>query len=278
MWLLVRRWLVAVLPLGGVGGCALDYGAFSVQPSDSAATGGTAAGGGSGATGSGAAGSGAAGSGAAGSGAAGGAGPSGGASAGGFGGGGAAGGAGGVGGAAGGAGNAGGSGPVDVKYEATVADCTSTVNLSPDNCETQAGTGHMVIDTFLGSFDSTPYHVFLRFDFDASFQGKTVTSAVLRLEASDHNFTPGPSGELWQVAPFSRADLFVSLPANVGASPIGADLGSLDTGDVAQWSIPPHLITPNGALTLAVRPTSGDALAYWNNNGSVPPSLTVTAE
>lgn len=245
-------------------GCALDYGAFSVD-----ATGGNGTTGGAGTGGSGA------GSSTGGS-------STGGSSAGGSANGGSS--TGGSGGTANGGGNpggqgqggAGGAGPCVVNYFAVVSDCVEPSSPDPDLCRSQLGIGHMLVDTSYTSVDSLPRHIYLRFDIEAALPS-TLASARIRLVTSNHALNGAVStGELWQVQPFDRTDLFFGTPNPVGGSPVGSDKGSVGAGEVVEWALPTAPIQQDASLHFGILPLSDDGLVYWTGQGADPPQLIVS--
>jgi len=255
-------------------GCALDYGAFSVQ-----STGGqdTTGGAGTGATGGGGAGSATGGS-ATGGGATGGSTTGGGANGGGATGGSATGGSGVGGSGAGGQGQggAGGAGPCVVTYQAVVSDCVEPSDPDPDLCRSQLGVGHMLVDTSYTSTDSLPRNIYLRFDIDTP-PPTNIASAEVQLVTSNHALNGAAStGELWQVQPFSRADLFIGIPTIVGAVPVGNDKGSTGSDSPVTWAAPTAPIQQGASLYFGVLPLSNDGLVYWTIEGAEPPRLVVS--
>ena len=194
------------------------------------------------------------------------------------------GGTGGMGGGVGGAGGAGGVGgqggeaamPVTITYGAAVADCIYIGMEDPDVCAADLPINAMTVDASV-STNLLPGHSYLRFDLDGQLAGKTVTEVRLRLTVSDDMSAASvSSGELHEVEPFTRPDLFVEAPMAVAS--LGADQGAVMPNDVVEWVLPTALVAPNGSVFLGVLPVSTNGVDYWNNDGAAPPLLLVTAE
>lgn len=171
----------------------------------------------------------------------------------------------------------GGEGPGQVTYTAVVADCIKPSAPDPDVCETEAGSGVMTVDTqFNPMLDPTPRNAYIRFDLDGALAGKTVDAATLTLRVT--SISGGESnqtGELWEVEPFVRADLFVMTPATIGATPIGANQGAVALGAQVDFSIPTSLVSPNDSVTVGLLPLTTNGVDYYNTNGVEPPILVI---
>ncbi|MBK9258438.1 MAG: hypothetical protein IPM54_01225 [Polyangiaceae bacterium] len=165
--------------------------------------------------------------------------------------------------------------PTMLTVVASVAECISPTVLDPDICEAETGMGEMSTD----ENDSTtmlPIYAFVRFDIDGTITNKIVDAVTLKLTVTDSSKAPGPhSGEIWQVEPFSEADLSNGVPAKVGGVPIGPDKGAVTQSQVITWSLPKNLAAPNAGVHLGLFPLSSDGVNYWNRAGKSPPELIV---
>lgn len=180
------------------------------------------------------------------------------------------------GGGTGGQGGGGGADPVTITYGAAVADCIYIGMEDPDLCAADPPIDSMTVDASV-STNLLPGHSYLRFDLDGQLAGKTVTEARLRLTvSSDMNASSISTGELHEVAAFTRPDLFVAAPMAVAS--LGADQGAVMPNDVVEWVLPTALVAPNGSVFLGVLPVDTNGVDYDNNDGAAPPVLLVTAE
>jgi hypothetical protein len=183
------------------------------------------------------------------------------------------GGVGGAGGAVGGLGGMGGAGgmPVlEVSYEAAVADCIEPAAPDPDLCETNAGAGLLDVDQMALK------HSYLRFDLDNQPTGKTVLEVRLVVVVADTaDAESDQSGEVWEVAPFDRLDLFAAAPAAQGMAPIAVSQGAVTMNQQVDFLLPLDLVQAGGVVFLGVLPVSTDGVNYFNNDGAIPPRLVV---
>lgn len=178
------------------------------------------------------------------------------------------------GGGQGGAQGGGGSGPVLHSYDATVADCIDPAAPDPDACALENGGTRMTADAQADTGGQR--RIFLRFDLDGAIAG-TIDSVVLRVTVpivagSESN----ASGSLWEVAPFTRADLFTAAPADVGASPLVMDLGAVVQGQVVDFELPTAAVAPGESVYFSIRTTSTNGVDYFNLTGTSPPELLIT--
>ena len=160
---------------------------------------------------------------------------------------------------------------------AVVADCIDLTVPDPDYCETTTGLGTFQIDALL-SVSNSPRHAFLRFDLDPSLVENTLTSIVLRLVvATTTNADSDDSGEVWQVAPFARPDLFAGDVANAGTAPSANTVGAVALGQIVEWSLPTTVVDGT-SVYLALRPISSNFATYVNLHGAPAdaPRLVVT--
>lgn len=170
----------------------------------------------------------------------------------------------------------GGAGPVTLTYPAAVADCVYIGMEDPDVCAAAPPVNTMTVDGAVSTV-MLPGHSFLRFDLDGQLAGATVTEVRLRLTVSDDsNAASVSTGELHEVAPFTRMDLFTAAPATV--APLGGDQGAVMPNDPVEWVLPSGIVAADGSVFLGVLPVDTDGVDYWNNDGAMPPVLLVTVE
>jgi hypothetical protein len=153
-----------------------------------------------------------------------------------------------------------------VVYVATVADCIDTASPDPDQCASPAEALWI---------DLPETEAYLRFEPDGAIAGATIVSATLRLTVGTYAQAQGEeSGELWEVAPFARADLFNGAPLTVG-SVLAGDQGVAEPGTTVDWSVPVALVAADTPVYLGVIPLGYNSTGYQNLNGSNPPRLIV---
>jgi hypothetical protein len=161
------------------------------------------------------------------------------------------------------------------EYDAVVADCIDITVPNPDVCETNAGAGEMTITTAHFSL-GTPHHGFVRFDLDTDVAQSQLMSITLELQVPNTMFADSiDSGNIWQVMPFDRPDLFIGQPVNVGNMPIANSMGPIVLGMTVDFALPTSIVD-GGSVYLAIRPTQANAVDYMNTNGVTPPKLIVT--
>lgn len=181
--------------------------------------------------------------------------------------------------AAGGAGGAGGEGGSEqvVTYLPMVADCVDPSLPDPDACASDQPLGTMGVDSDVGMLVTR--HSYLRFDLDEQLAGLRVTEVLLEITVSDHDDAESSSsGEIWQVEPFTRADLFVAAPAAVGPTALVGDNGAVAQLQTVVFALPVALVMPGAPVFLGVLPLETDGIDYWNLDGATPPRLVVTAQ
>ncbi len=273
-----RSWLAAVATIVGMAACSHDWDALDPRvgeagASTAASTGVTTGAGASSSTGPGGTTTGAtsSGSGAAGGGTGAATTSSGTSGAGG----GTSGAGGGTGGVGGGTTGAGGATTGSLSYAASVADCVDLMAPDPDACEAYTGAGQMSVD-LLEAMTGFPNASFLRFDLDDALAGATITGVTLRLVVTtDANAFGDEAGEIWEVAPFARPDLFTAVPAKVGNTSLAPSVGAVALGDTVDWTLPPTVVVAGGSVYLGIFPISENGVSYWNLNGTTPPALIV---
>jgi len=177
---------------------------------------------------------------------------------------------------AGGMGGTGGLPPGTLNVIASVADCVDTLNPDPDACEAIDGAGHLSVDGLVTA-TGNPSYGFLRFDIDDTLAGRTVTSVLLQLTVSDHADAGAPeSGDVWEVETFTRPDLFVAVPAQLGGAPLAPSLiGDVVNGDLVELTLPVDSVAANAPTTLGIYLSITNGVRYWNLNGAVPPALVI---
>jgi hypothetical protein len=160
--------------------------------------------------------------------------------------------------------------PATVIYAASLTDCIGPAygdGTDPDACATANNNDSLWID----SADSDGY---LIFDLDGTLNGKSVTSVTLRLTAANYgSVSSTSSGEIWEVDPFVRADLFNGAPAQVGL--LAADLGAVVNDQVLDFVLPVTSVAANSSLHLEINALIGDGTRYWSNGGTTPPELII---
>lgn len=158
-----------------------------------------------------------------------------------------------------------------------MADCINLNVPDPDVCATASGGDAMSVDLVNDAFTpAAPSGAFVRFDLDGTLTGKSIISAAFELRATNGASADSvSSGELWQVAAFTRADLFSGAPAQQGAL-LGADLGNVAKLQTISWPIPATSISSNGSLYFGVFPLNNNGTDYFNLQGATPPRLVVT--
>jgi hypothetical protein len=167
---------------------------------------------------------------------------------------------------------------VRITYMAVVAECLNPAVPSPAECRSVNGDTQMVVDENDSTTDN-PWLGFVRFDIDGQIAGKTVTQVRLQLRtSSDSKASATKSGAIWQVQPFTKASLAMTVPAHVGATEIGADKGAVSPNMTLTWMLPTSLVSANSGVFVSVETTSSDGTNYWNTSGTTPPILVVDAE
>lgn len=189
----------------------------------------------------------------------------------------------------GGLGGQGGQGgvkpPVDYVYPASIADClvvSPDVDTNPDHCAKLHVAGHMPVDVSSETAGGLPVDSYVRFDLDGQLAGLRILAVKLQLTVGDWPQADGPnSGEIFEVTPFARADLFTAAPAQIGAMPIGATQGPAAIGQTVEWSLPVLLASAQGSVYLGIFHLDNgevNGVYYFNNSGTTPPRLVVTAQ
>ena len=160
-------------------------------------------------------------------------------------------------------------------YTATVAECVDPAAPNPDTCKMIKGQDQLVVD-LLDATTMQPWDVFIRFDLDSAFGMATVQKLTLELTVTDDNLAPsGNSGVVWQVAPFTKMDLYTKEPAKIGMMPISGSQGAITKLEVVHFPLPAMLAAPNGSVYLGMTTPSQDGANYWNLAGPNPPRLLV---
>ncbi len=177
---------------------------------------------------------------------------------------------------AGGMGGAGGAPIVSTTYAASIAECIDPLVLDPDDCEADAGAGHLNVDLEDGA-TASPVQSYLAFPIDGAIAGHSVLDVTLSLTVSaDLGSNSNSSGEIWLVSAFSLADLSSAEPTKIGNQPLAADLGSVALSRTVTFTLPPASVAPNTTLYLGIYPLSTNGVNYYNNAGATPPQLSIT--
>ncbi len=168
-----------------------------------------------------------------------------------------------------------GGGGSQVAYTGVVADCIDPTLPDPDACETFVGTGALTVDGNRVT-TATPRHAFLRFDLDGVLQGATIDAVALRVVVTNGSGADSTStAEVWEVAPFTRPDLFMAEPAQVSAGPVSPDQGAVVQGQEVLFPLPTTLVVADGSVFLGLFPLTSNGVDYFNLNGAEPPQLIV---
>lgn len=162
-------------------------------------------------------------------------------------------------------------------YVAVIAECVGP-GLDPDACE--AITDPDAIQTDAQDIATGgPIYSFLRFDLDDAFAGAQVTSVTLRMHTADYDSAESEqSGEIFEVEPFERDDLYVGAPAQVGNTPIGPDVGPVAGDQDVTWALPETIAVAGGSIYLGLFPASEDGVHYWDETTADPPTVIVVAQ
>lgn len=178
----------------------------------------------------------------------------------------------------GGADGGGGAGPTLLTYGAVVAPYVAPTNPDPDACAAENEGTRISVDLEV-DLATGARHSFVRFDLDDALSGHVVTAVVLRLTVpivmgAESNQT----GQVWEVAPFTRADLFNGVPAQVGGAPLAGDMGAVVQGQVVDFSLPTTAVASGASVFLGLIPVSTNGVDYFNLAGTSPPELRITVE
>jgi hypothetical protein len=101
---------------------------------------------------------------------------------------------------------------------------------------------------------------------------------ALELATTPHTEAGGPSPDVWQAAPFSRAGLLQAEPEVVGTAALARGQGSVATGSVVSYTLPTSVVSDSRVVALALLPTAADGVGFWNRDGESPPRLIVDLE
>jgi hypothetical protein len=168
--------------------------------------------------------------------------------------------------------------PVHVEYVATIAECLDPEIPDPAECRGFNGPAQLVLDNS-DSTTNDPWYGYVRFDLDGAIAGRTVTSVVLRLTATNDPKADGPNtGVVWAVDPFDLTSLTGTTPQHVGTTPLAGSQGSVVELEVVDWPLPAGAVVANTPVYLGLETPSGDGVNYWNLAGPDPPRLIVDAQ
>jgi hypothetical protein len=159
-------------------------------------------------------------------------------------------------------------------YLATVAECVDPKQPNPDKCRAIKGNDQLAVD-FSDSVTTHPWDGFVRFDLDGAFAGGPVTNVTLQLTVTNASGAEGHTGVVWQVAPFTKPDLYTAEPAKIGANPLAGTQGTAALLAVVEWPLAASLALPSGSVYLGLTSSASDGVAYWNLEGANPPRLVI---
>ena len=150
----------------------------------------------------------------------------------------------------GGGGGRGGSPPVELVYAPVIADCITLDAPDPDACALSQPEGTMGVDGDVSNMSMLiERHSYLRFDFDGALAGAEVLEVALEITVSDVASSNGDSsGQLWEVEPFTRDDLFVGPPPKAGTAPLAGDQGSVDLSETVTFALPTSSVIAGSSL------------------------------
>jgi hypothetical protein len=160
-------------------------------------------------------------------------------------------------------------------FIATVADCVDAANPDPDVC---AAVDPEVfrVDLEVSEMGNAMAVGFVRFEPGGPIVGRTIVRAEVRFRVGSKSGADSTqTGRLWQVEPFTRADLFLTpLPAQVGQV-VGGDLGAVTQNQVVTWPVPTTLISPGDPLCFGIFPVNNNGVDYLGIASASPPALFV---
>lgn len=168
----------------------------------------------------------------------------------------------------------GGSPPTTVVYEADVAACIDPATPDPDACEAAVGFAIMSIDAEAVAGQGGRWEGYVRIPVGEEIAGRTVTAVRLRLHVPASNGADSPSsGEVWEVAPFSAADLAVAAPAQVQM--LAPARGPVELDTTIELPLVGLELEAGTPVHLGLQPTTTNGVDYVNTNGATPPMLVV---
>lgn len=179
----------------------------------------------------------------------------------------------------GGSGNPGGTGPVQCTgthtYDAVTADCINLTAPDPDACAGYIDPRIFVISTSEYS-SGDPHHGFLRFDLDPEVAQSALASVALEVTVAGLSYADSDdSGDIWEVVPFVRSDLFSGAPNRVGGSAVSPSQGAAGLNQTISWPLPTSVV--NGpSVYLEMNPLVSNNTYYLDRDQSSPPQLIVT--
>ena len=165
----------------------------------------------------------------------------------------------------------------ELLFVASVAECVDVATPDPDACRTAGGTPGLTVDqsTSIAGNDGATAAAFFAFELDDSFTAGEVTAVTLELGSGGFGGDSDQSGDVWQVAAFTRDDLFTSTPAQLGADPVGVGVGQVSSCQVVSWPLS-MTVEPNTTVYLGVFPTSYNGVDYFAIGGELEPRLRIT--
>jgi hypothetical protein len=163
----------------------------------------------------------------------------------------------------------------ELGFPATTADCVDVNLPDPDACAVAAATAPLTVDSTTEiAGNDTAAAALLAFELDDSFIAANVVAVKLQLATGGLGSESESSGEVWEVAPFTRNDLFGTLPAKQGAAPIADPLIGVAACTVVEWTLP-LAVEPSTTVYLGVFPRSSNGVDYFGIGGDFAPRLIV---
>jgi hypothetical protein len=160
-------------------------------------------------------------------------------------------------------------------YPASIAKCINpaAVPPSPTACAAASPANQLHVD---GDDAMHPWDTFLRFDLDAAFEGRTVTSVRLQLTTTDVAASASDnSGIVYKSVEFTSADLSTAEPMKAQTTALAPSQGVVMPLQTVEWALPASLASPGGSVYLELENPSTDGVDYWDTAGTTPPQLLV---
>ncbi len=171
----------------------------------------------------------------------------------------------------------GGLPPVTLVVSASVAACTDPVANDPAACELSTLTQGLSVDASNEALMLSATTAFVAFELPQGPAGSELLGVELRLTTTDEGSAASmtQTGEVWKTAAFTEQSLSMAQPMLVGDMPLATDQGDAAASEMVVWTLPIAEIDLGVALYLAVVPTTGDGVDYWNTMGAEPPELAL---
>lgn len=159
--------------------------------------------------------------------------------------------------------------PITKWYEAVDAYCMSDVTLDPEACTlTRSADGELL----LSATDTETIAIFLKFEVDPSFEGRTVTRADVVLAVMEPSETPG---SLYQIEPFTLETLTMGFPDPAGR-PLAEPRGPAEAETLMWFVIPDEIAETTESLYFGLYPAHLTTMSYGGAMHREPPRLVVT--